>query len=502
MGIPDIKEPPEPRVWITSNSASVSISSGQSVPVNFVLHKTAVRVQVSLSVGTLPQGITAAFSESNFAGGTGTEKFTLTLTAALNVTPVLATIQVTASALNVDDAHASITMNVKAVGEVQPSYILLTILYAPPGSASAKNLSKVVYGSGSTTGTTISTSSSFKDGVTVSPTLNLPYVDLGGEFTASQTGTDSSSVEIDKSVTWDTTVPGPPEDGIDHGYDQFWLWLKPPLNVTIDYQYNVSWEIAAAGQQIIIVYVQASELQDPSTMRRGVAGALADAGVTTADYPLILACDPFSSGNTAIDPNRFVLTTQTAPPYEPPTDPNGTPDTVTYTQTSSTIVTNTQETDIQYAVTASVSDPIKGLLDGLLKVSGSLEWTAKSTSTLKTGSSQSASVSITGPADHNYPGPNNVAIYWDTIFQSFMFAFVNVVPAVAGTLVDNAGNPIRYKMLTLTTRGLRLRAFTNGKGEYRFYGAQQGSGTLSDGDHEFQVTVDPNEPKRTLQVTD
>src|SRR5262249_5231827 len=96
METPDIIEPPEPQIFIHPTQASVSISSGQSVSVNFTLRKIGAVGEVSLSVGSLPQGITAAFP-----GFTGlAPQFTLTFTAALNVTPAEATIQVTASGAN------------------------------------------------------------------------------------------------------------------------------------------------------------------------------------------------------------------------------------------------------------------------------------------------------------------------------------------------------------------------------------------------------------------
>jgi hypothetical protein len=492
-----ITEPPEPYLFITPREASVQLSSGQSVDVKFVLHKFH-EPRVTFSADPLPQGITAKFS---FASG---QEFILTLTAASNVTPAEPTIWVTADT-TLDSDSVPVTVNAKACGQVRPSYQVLALIYAPPGTNGGKSTSQVVYGSGSTTGTTDSTSNSFKAGVTVTASAGVSIggiVDLGasGEFTASQTSTDTSSVKIDKSSSNQISDAGPGEDGINHGHDIFYLWLNPLLNVCIDNQNNLSWEIAVDGPTMDIQYVYVMWLQDPSQMPTGVAQKLADAGLTAADFAQILALDPFSSGNTAIESNRFVPSTHSFP-YEPPPTPNDPVPTWTYTQTSATTVTNTQETEVQYGVTATVSAGIKAFYVAQLKVSGSLQWTDKSTSTQTTGSSQSASVTVGGPA-FGYTGPTDVAVYWDTIFNSWMFAFWAGTPVAVGTLTDNAGNPIRYKALTLTVGGRRLHTFTGPHGEYRFYGAPQGNGTISVDDRQFPVVIGPHEPKRTLQVTD
>ena len=130
------------------------------------------------------------------------------------------------------------TENALATGTARPKYYILTVLYAPPGttggntSAGTSN-SLVDYGSGSTTGTTTTIASSVKAG------FNLqfgPSKDEGLQFGFSQNTTDSSSLLIQKAVTFDIKIPGPaalPEaDGIDHDHDVFALLLNPLLTVS------------------------------------------------------------------------------------------------------------------------------------------------------------------------------------------------------------------------------------------------------------------------------
>ena len=55
-------------------------------------------------------------------------------------------------------------------GTVSPKYLVLTVIYAPPGTEGGSSSSSVVYGSGSTTGSTVSSTGSFKQNHSVSVT--------------------------------------------------------------------------------------------------------------------------------------------------------------------------------------------------------------------------------------------------------------------------------------------------------------------------------------------
>ena len=174
------------------------------------------------------------------------------------------------------------------------------------------------------------------------------------------------------------------------------------MNVTIDDL--VTWELGVDGPLMVIQNAYASWLQNPSLMPQGVAEALAAAGLTTADYEQILSCDPFTSGNQEIDSNRFVPVSFSFP-YEPPASQGDTPPTQTLTMNSGTTSGDTTETQVQYEASASVHGLIGDVLN--LGASGSLQWTNTSTSTQITGSSQSATVTIGGPA-FGYTGPTEL----------------------------------------------------------------------------------------------
>jgi hypothetical protein len=487
-GLPS-STPIPPVIFITPSNNSITLNSGQSITVGFHLERINTDIPASLNVESVPPGITAALSPQ-FLPATGSN-FSLTLTAAENVTPAEATIEIRAVGGRLSSV-ARVAVNAVAAGQVRPAYQILTVVYAPPGTNGGRSSSQVLYGSGSTTGTVDSISNSFKEGVDVTASVGVTIdkiVNLGasGDFTASQTNTQTSQVSINKGANYQIVVAGPNADGINHSNDLIYLWLNPQLNVTVDHLGNVAWEIAVNGQKMDIQYVYVEWLQNPSSMPPGVAQNLATAGLTTADYAQILACDPFSSGATAIDSNRFVPTLNSFP-YEPPLAAGDPAPTMTYMQTTGTTTTGTQEAQTQYGVSASVSAGIQTPISASLKVTGSLQWTNTSTLTGSNGSTQQANVTVGGPA-FGYTGPTDILVYWDTVYSSFMFAFAPGNPSASGTVINSAGSPVPNQAMTLTVGGTTLSTFTDSRGQFNFYGGAPGQGTVTVKNQNFIVTV-------------
>jgi len=508
QSIPDQFGPPPPQQYVTISptSANVSLNAGESVNISFTAGWENTEATISLSVGQPPEGLTATLSTTTLTWTRSYQQaFSLTLTAAPDIAPDDATIYIEGTGRTVRGSisfSASVTVNAKAAGQLRPSYQLLSVVYAPPGTNGGKSSSQVSYGSGSTTGTVSSIKNSFKDGVDVSAALGFCAgpVSLGAnaEFTASKSDTDSSSIEIKKSSNTQINVPGPSADGIDHGHDMFYLWLNPLLDATADYQGNIEWGIGVDGPVMEIQYVYADWLQDPSLMPPGVAAALGNAGLTAQDYANILACDPFSAGGTVIDLNRFAPTTHSFPYIPPETATDAVP-TMTYTQSSATTATGSHEVEVQYGVAVTISAGFKILTS--FKVGGNLQWTNTATDAQSTETTQSATVTVGGPA-FGYTGPTDVLVYWDSVYDSFMFAFATGTSAASGSLTDKSGKPIAQAPLTLNVGEETFSTFTDAQGNYRFYGAPNGPGTISAGNQRFTVTVGPGESKNRLQLKD
>jgi len=135
-----------------------------------------------------------------------------------------------------------------------------------------------------------------------------------------------------------------------------------------------------------------------------------------------------------------------------------------------------------------------------MKVTQSFTWTNSNSQSLQTQSSQSATVTIGGPA-FGYTGPTDLLAYWDSIYSSFMFAFPTEPPSASGMIVDQLGKPVAHEAVTLTVSSTKLTGFTDSKGAYRFYNSPSGNGTLSIQAKEFAVAVGPNVPVSTLRLT-
>jgi len=316
-------------------------------------------------------------------------------------------------------------------GQLRPLYKVLTVIYAPPGtnggqSVAGQSMSWVDYGAGSTTGSTTSTTKSYTFGINVTASVggDVGVVNLGAsaQFTASKATQDSLAVQKSTSTSNDIKVFGPDHDGIDHAADMFVLWLNPLLNISIDSQNNITWELGVDGAQMDIVYVYVSWLQNPQSMPAGLATALAQRGLTTTDYANILNLDPFASGSTFIDPNRFLLLNQPPYDYEPPLDPNSQSPVNTHQQSNTTTQTASHQVSTQTGVSFEISAGIRAPFTASLSVSESFNWTDTSSQSTAKTQTQTAGLALGGPA-YGYSGPIRIAVYWDTIYNSFMFAF-------------------------------------------------------------------------------
>ncbi|MFC5864180.1 DUF5050 domain-containing protein [Acidicapsa dinghuensis] len=398
-----------------------------------------------------------------------------------------------------------------ATGTMRPKYYILTVLYAPPGMNGGGSVSSVLgnvvssvnYSSASSTGTATSVSSSFKDGVTVETSigLNIPLLtkfEVDAQFNASQTTTDQTSETITSSTTFAQNVPGPGADGINHDHDMFVLMLNPLIGVAI-YPGNImQWNMGVNGPVMNIQFPYVGWLKNPSTMPPGVKQQLDAAGLTAADYAQILTANPFAQGATAIDSNRFVPTPQTYP-YQPPFSASDPVFTNTITLQSSVTESENHTVQNQYSVSVSVEADFNLLLTPKLKITGSLEWTNTNSYGTSSTSTQTAAATVGGPA-FGYSGPTDVVVYWDTLYSSFLFAFPAASPTVVGTLTDASGKVVANKAITLTVGGKKFETFTNQQGQYRFYGAPAGSGSLVVDGSPFAITVGAGAPPGNIRL--
>ena len=197
-------------------------------------------------------------------------------------------------------------------GSFSPKYYILDIVYAPPGTATGTNRSSVSYATGSSAGTELKESSSFKAESSVTAEATIGGLGLGTNFSYWDNVTSDNGLVLKKSQTFTIGDQGPAIDGIDHDSDLVYLWLNPLVTVSAtgkDVQYTLSND----GPAMNIQWVSVGQLKNPSTIPPGVLQQLAARGITSADYQTILSQDPFAWGSTTIDTARFVQASVTPP---------------------------------------------------------------------------------------------------------------------------------------------------------------------------------------------
>jgi putative hemolysin len=404
-------------------------------------------------------------------------------------------------------SHApSLTPAVLVTGALFPPYQILTLVYAPPGTKGGSSKSNVNYTNTTTSGTVNTISSSFKQGVQLSATLGSGGDDSSGgddivshagataSFSFSLTETDSSAIAVTQTTSFSNQIFGGDTDGINHGNDEFFLWTNPQLNFAIDPTGNVQWSMSINGTiQAPSVFV--SELQNPSTMRPDVKAALTAAGLTATDFAQILATDPFASANAAIDPDRYLLCTQSFN-YEPPL-PQAGPSQQVLNMTDSVTDTTIHTFKQSYTVGLKSSAEEFGLT---LADSDQLTYTIEN-SLETTSTNTAAAVATIAQPSAGYNGPIDLLVYWDTVYHTFMFAFPSVPLIASGTILDILGQAVANTLVTLTVGSLTLSTFTGPSGDYRFYGASAGQGTVTVSGQKFPVTVGTPATKQVLRMT-
>jgi hypothetical protein len=395
-------------------------------------------------------------------------------------------------------------------GTVIGKYIVLTVIYAPPGSSGGKSSSTVSYESGSSTGTTTSNSSSFKQDYSISASLTFDLLctstanpvtgetsttcplTLGGgvSYEYAKNETHSDALDIKKTSSSIIADTGPSVDGIDHNRDQIWLLLRPKYDFTIVGK-DVNWSLDPDQSEAVLQYVYVGDLKNPAGMAAGVLRDLQAAGITEEDYPDILDADPLAEClPPVIDPGRPRLNapplplpcrtpapaaprfvpTFTSIPYDPPFAQGDPVPTQTFIVDNSAVSTHTDSYESSHKVgfTVQAGLDLKNLLQASLKDENNFTWTDLNTTAASTGSEQKTSLTMGGPA-FGYTGPANIAVYYDTLYKTFAFVPFEILgDTLHGVVLRSNGKPRAGQVVTAIAGGIKYRTFTNAKGEYRF----------------------------------
>ncbi len=330
-------------------------------------------------------------------------------------------------------------------GWITPKYQVVGIIYAPPGAKSS-----VTYANGFSSGTASQSMASFKSGITLTDSVtggaNLFGI-LDGKSTTTysagwtQTMSSSDTVSISEQYSTGLVVPGPPSSGlgVDHDYDSVLVWLNPAVQMTIYGTravvingYNWDARDTVTGMDVIeltIGQLKGTQPMSAATLARlertwdPLLGAL-----NTADYQAIAATDVFYT-TPGFNPN-----TDTTHRFELPSGvdlilnyvPSGTAVQQTYNSMYTTTTTAgqgaTEEYSVGFSIEGGASLTFIAAISGTFKVSSTLTYTNQWSSTVSSGSTQSANFTIVEPVyGDNYTGPTAIQVWKDNVYGTFMF---------------------------------------------------------------------------------
>jgi hypothetical protein len=383
-------------------------------------------------------------------------------------------------------------------GTVTPKYYILTVIYAPPGTNGGKSSSSINYSSGSTAGSTMSSSDSFKQGQSITATAEGGFLGSGGSvegsFGMTQSSSNGSSLEIKKTATSEINDSGPSADGINHDHDLIYLWLNPTFQLKLfptasGTVSSANWQPLNTGTTVI-TYVYVGWLKNPSQMPPGEVQLLQQYGIRSQDFPEMLKADPYAISSrlstitlpSAPDPRRFQELFTTFP-YEPPYSPGDSVPTYKVTVTYSSTSTSSASAQTEYTVGLKLS--AEGGFPGLAKLSlkdqFNWTWTSTDTRSSSSGTTESASVTIGGPA-FGYQGPTDIEVYYDVVYKTFFFFPLQpTAPTLTGSLAASGGQPGVGREVIVVANGIRHRTYTNAKGQYRIYGNISGPVRIQSG---------------------
>jgi hypothetical protein len=216
-------------------------------------------------------------------------------------------------------SNGSHTATISSPGYVNGKYVVVGVLYAPPGHSSNVN-----YTTSNLVSSTVTTKSTFFTGYTETTTelacacvkaWKYGEIDTSVQnsqsYTNSTTTTDSTAVTIQKTTSNYVEVPGPVCDycGVDHDYDLIAVWLNPVILYTLSNDGVVQangYGFSSLDQPgVDVYYVYAGELNGDLPMRSSTTTAFNRSWATAISWPTggpaltaqdeqnILKMDPF-----------------------------------------------------------------------------------------------------------------------------------------------------------------------------------------------------------------
>lgn len=323
---------------------------------------------------------------------------------------------------------------VEAYGSVFPKYLILAVVYAPPGSNDCEDPGTVSYGDGASVGTTVIAASSFTwnllvDSLDVNDFFDPTAVVAGPFFDVSGTTAQLDSMTVTKTARSTIVATGPCTDGIDHDEDQIWVLLGPEVQmhaVTASgcatcSSDRVSWWLKRGVGETWAVKV--GELKGTLPMRAPIRNAFAAFDIASEDIATMLAANPLAlyAGDTtdAPDPARFVPLPATFP-YLATGAGSATSRSWEMLTDVGTVSASDATFDYLVGLEIVADDAFQSFVDAFLVVELGWSWTHTNSTVKNRNASTSATVTVGSPSP-SYTGPMAFTVYYDTIFKTYAF---------------------------------------------------------------------------------
>ncbi len=339
---------------------------------------------------------------------------------------------------------------------VTPLYMISDVRYMPPAFNSSISYTSVV---GIGTATSVSSSFTRSNGVAVAVAYSSG---LGGASASvslndSYTNGRTDSVSVVRQLThFDTMTCVAPNcaDIIDHRNDAIVLLSKPRVNLAIfsgsapppadpttgKQRSEVAWGLDVSGviQKSLLVGWLNRTIPWPDGTEDDLQ---TNFGIFPSEYPKILTATGYGydyvnqiatvpgfsewvytwKGNWRPDPNRFQYFGHID--YTP-TFPGSSGTTISVETSSSSEIDHSTSYSVSAEVTGSTGF---GGLGVALAASSSWTWTNNSSVTTSYGSGAISGFSVNRP-QAGYDGPQNVFVFVDRLYQSFMFSYCPGLP--------------------------------------------------------------------------
>ncbi len=328
---------------------------------------------------------------------------------------------------------------------VHPDFLLISVLYAPPGNASSaafgqSTSSGATYGIGTNiseaSGTSVSITESFSS---PSPDSSGGGKSLGGYSVNLQSSSSSGSGSTGQfsAVTTSTSTDNlkSSKDLLDHTQDIFLLWLNPVVTLTKSDQATLAAAITSGDAEMSVQTVSAYQLINgipaeklsptkicPTTPSS--CFTLPGLGsLTKDDISSILAQDTFlnAAPNQTPDPSRFIYLQSNT--LENTTVAAGTTQTFTVSDAQTTGQTLTQTSGSTEGVTTGISALLSPIGISFAQT-GSWTWSQTVSRGSSSGQTQQASVTLSSTTQ-SCCGINSatceVGVWEDMVYRTFVF---------------------------------------------------------------------------------